>query len=112
MRPDAVATVAGQAVLVDELDRRENGLRASRLASALPQPGTSEGRQLRRWLTQLIVAERVVAVEAERKDLTDVAPTERELLPDNVARMELGSVAAAALADPVARGVFTRVTAD
>ena len=29
-------------------------------------PGTSEGRQLRRWLTQLLVTERVIAAEAAR----------------------------------------------
>src|SRR6202008_1742509 len=38
-------------------------------------------------------------------------PTEAELLPDATARLELGSVAAAALADPRARALFADVTA-
>ena len=54
------ATVGGVPVWVDEVDAREDRLRGSRLASSLPRRGTSEGRQLRRWLTQLLVTERVV----------------------------------------------------
>lgn len=112
MTPDVVATVAGLAVPVDELDTREARLRASRLATALPRPGTSEGRQLRRWLTQLMVTERVVAAEAEALGVTaEGAPAERELVPDTVARMELGSVAASVLHEPLTRAVFARVTA-
>jgi [acyl-carrier-protein] S-malonyltransferase len=94
------ATVGGVAVPVDEVDAREARLRAGPLATALPLPGTSEGRQLRRWLTQLIVTERVVAAEAAA------------LLPDTTARLEIGSIAAAALADPRARALFARVTAE
>jgi len=61
--------------------------------------GTSEGRQLRRWLTQLIVTERVVAAEVAARGLTARgAPAEAEVLPDLTARLEIGSVAAAALA--------------
>lgn len=101
------ARVAGSAVFVDEIDERERRLRASNLASALPRPGTSEGRQLRRWLTQLAVAERVVAAEVAG----DVAPAEGELLPDTAARLEIGSVAASLLASAHARAVFMRVTA-
>ena len=94
------ATVAGAPVLVAEVDEREGRLRATRLASALPRPGTSEGRQLRRWLTQLLVTERVVAAEVAARDLTaDGAPTEEDLMPDTVARMEIGSVAASVLRD-------------
>lgn len=106
------ATVEGVAVRIDEVDAREASLRGSRVASSLPRPGTSEGRQLRRWLTQLLVAERVVAAEAAARALTaDGAPAETELLPDTVARMEIGSVAASVLADPLARTVFADVTA-
>jgi [acyl-carrier-protein] S-malonyltransferase len=106
------ATVAGQPVPVAEVDSREEGLRASPHASALPRPGTSEGRQLRRWLTQLLVTERVIACEARSLGVTaDSAPAEFEVLPDLTARMEIGSVAAAVLAAPLARAVFARVTA-
>ena len=105
------ATVDGVPVLVQEVDAREARLRASRSASSLPRPGTSEGRQLRRWLTQLLVTERVVAVEAAARRLrADGAPSEDELLPDMTVRLEIGSVAASVLGDPLARALFVDVT--
>jgi [acyl-carrier-protein] S-malonyltransferase len=107
-----VATVAGIPVAVDEVDAAEARLRDGPRAAALPASGTSEGRQLRRWLAQLIVTLRVVAAEAAARGLTARdAPTEAELLPDVTARLEIGSVAAAALADPRARALFADVTA-
>ncbi|BBY07171.1 DUF7158 domain-containing protein [Mycobacterium noviomagense] len=106
------ATVGGVPVSVDEVDARESALRDGPLAGALPARGTSEGRQLRRWLTQLIVTERVVAAEADALGLTAAhAPTEAEVLPDMSARLEIGSIAAAALRDPTARALFVYVTA-
>lgn len=107
-----VATVGGIGVPVDEVDEREARLRDGALSAALPAAGTSEGRQLRRWLTQLIVTERVIAAEAASLGVTvGDAPSEAELLPDATARLEIGSIAAAALDDPCARAVFERVTA-
>ncbi|MCV7169479.1 malonyl CoA-ACP transacylase [Mycobacterium manitobense] len=107
------ATVGGSPVRAEEIDEREAALRARTPASALPRPGTSEGRQLRRWLTQLLVTERVVAAEAQTRGLTaGGAPGEPEVLPDNAARLDIGSVAAAVLADALARAVFADVTAD
>jgi len=104
------AMVGGVPVRVDEVDAREDRLRRSRLASSLPRRGTSEGRQLRRWLTQLLVTERVV--EAATCGLTaDGAPSEDELLPDTTTRLEIGSIAASVLADPLARALFVSVTA-
>ncbi len=109
---DIAATVGGAAVLVDEVDAREAQLRGSRLASALPRPGTSEGRQLRRWLTQLLVTERVIAAEAASRGVTAArAPTEEQVLPDALTRLEIGSIAGAVLADPLARALFVSVTA-
>ena len=106
------ATVNGMPVSVDEVDAREAQLRDSRLASSLPRSGTSEGRQLRRWLTQLLVTERVVAAEASSRGLSaDGAPSQDELLPDMAVRLEIGSVAASVLADPLARALFASVTA-
>lgn len=107
------ATVAGQPLSVIEVDAREQALRSSAQASALPRPGTSEGRQLRRWLTQVLVTEKVVALEADVLGVSaEGAPAESEVLPDLTARLEIGSIAAGALADPVARAVYARVTAD
>ncbi len=105
----AVAAHIGQEVVtVADVDAREREIRSGDRDHALPRPGTSEARQLRRWVTQVLIAERVVAA-AERGD--GPAPALEELLPDAVARMELGSVAAATLADPHGRGVFAAVTA-
>jgi [acyl-carrier-protein] S-malonyltransferase len=107
-----IATVAGAPVPVDEVDAAEARLRNGPRGAALPASGTSEGRQLRRWLTQLIVTERVVAAEAAARGLTATdVPTEADLLPDVTARLEIGSVAAAALADWRARALFADVTA-
>ncbi|MEB4208127.1 DUF7158 domain-containing protein [Mycobacterium sp. 94-17] len=107
-----IATVAGVPVWPGIVDAAEARLRSSRAAAALPAGGTSEGRQLRRWLTQLIVTERVVAAEAAARGLSGrTAPSEAALLPDVTARLEIGSVAAAALADPLARALFADVTA-
>jgi [acyl-carrier-protein] S-malonyltransferase len=107
------AIVGGVPVLVEEVDAREERLRGSTVASSLPRPGTSEGRQLRRWLTQVLVTERVVQAEARALGLTaDGAPSEDQLLPDMAVRLEIGSVAAAVLADPRGRAVFEHVTAN
>lgn len=110
---DVAATVAGQPVTVAEVDAREVALRDSPQTAALPRPGTSEGRQLRRWLTQLLVTERVIAGEAERLGVTVTAatPDEQTVLPDLTARLEIGSVAANILAGPLARAVYAAVTA-
>lgn len=106
------ATVDGAPVPVADVDARERALRASPQTAALPRADTSEGRQLRRWLTQLLVTERVISREAEALGVTAAAaPAEAEVLPDLTARMEIGSIAAAVLADPLARAVFARVTA-
>jgi [acyl-carrier-protein] S-malonyltransferase len=106
------AMVGASPVTVAEVDAREQQLRSGPLMAALPMPDTSEGRQLRRWLTQLIVTERVVAAQAAALGVTaEDAPAEDELLPDVTARLEIGSIAASALADPLARAVFRSVTA-
>jgi [acyl-carrier-protein] S-malonyltransferase len=106
-----VATVGDEVVHVGEVDASEERLRSTRLASALPRPGTSEGRQLRRWLVQVLVTARVVSAEAAAVGLTaDGAPTEGALLPDVAARLEIGSVTASALEDGLARALFVHVT--
>lgn len=108
------ATVAGQPVSVTDVDKREAALRNSPHAAALPRPDTSEGRQLRRWLTQLMVTERVIAHEAAALGVTVTPepPGEEAILPDLVARLEIGSIATSALADPLARALYATVTAD
>ena len=108
-----VATVAGFDVPVADVDAREAALRDAMPTAALPRAGTSEGRQLRRWLTQLLTTERVIAAEAADAGVVgDGAPAVTDVLPDEAARLEIGSVAAAALDDPLARAMYTHVTAD
>jgi [acyl-carrier-protein] S-malonyltransferase len=102
------ARVAGADVTVAEVDERERQLRQGDSADTLPRPGTSEGRQLRRWLTQLLVAERVVALE-NADGL--VIPPLAEVLPDMTARLEIGSIAAAVLGTEAGRAAYAVVTA-
>lgn len=106
------ATVAGMPVRVADVDEREARLRGSAQAAALPRPGTSEGRQLRRWLTQLLVSERIVAHQTEALGVRVAAaiPAEDEVLPDVTARVEIGGVAAAVLGSPIGRALFAHVT--
>ena len=106
------ATVAGAPVPTAEVDAREAALRDSAQAAALPRPHTSEGRQLRRWLTQVLVTERVVAREAQALGIvvTAATPDEDAVLPDLTSRLEIGSIAAGALADPLARALYAHVT--
>jgi [acyl-carrier-protein] S-malonyltransferase len=108
------ATVAGTPVEIGEVDAREAVLRSSAQAAALPRPHTSEGRQLRRWLTQVLVTERVVAREAEALGVvvTAATPDTDTVLPDLTSRLEIGSIAAGALADPLARALYAHVTSD
>jgi [acyl-carrier-protein] S-malonyltransferase len=106
------ATVGSETISVADVDAREHAIRAGSSAHALPRPGTGEARQLRRWLTQVLVAERVVAAEAAAcRGRRGPAPSEDDVLPDTVARMEIGSVAAATLGTVHGRVVFATVTA-
>jgi [acyl-carrier-protein] S-malonyltransferase len=109
-----VATVGGTPVDESEVDLRERELRAGPVRNTLPRPHTSEGRQLRRWLVQVLVAERLVAEEAAARRLSGAdAPDLAAIAPDRAAMLGLGSVAADLLTrDPVARAVFRAVTAE
>jgi [acyl-carrier-protein] S-malonyltransferase len=106
----AVAWVSGTPVDSSDVDGREMELRSGPVAPTLPRERTGEGRQLRRWLVQVLVAERLVAEEA--RGLPEGPPL-AAIAPDRAAMLGLGSVAADLLArDPSARAVFAAVTAD
>ncbi|MFL6123128.1 peptidylprolyl isomerase [Actinophytocola sp.] len=108
----AVAWVSGMPLLVSEVDGREAFLRGGPVAAVLPRERTGEGRQLRRWLVQVLAAERLVAAEARMRGLSAGRPLS-EIAPDRAAMLGLGSVAADLLTrDPLARAVFLAVTAD
>ena len=105
------ATVGSEVITVADVDARERIIRTGAREPALPRPGTSEARQLRRWLTQVLVAEKVVsATLLDERGVT--VPAEDEILPDTVARMEVGSVAAATLGEHRGRAVYAVVTDD
>lgn len=104
-----VAWVAGTPLDVSEVDTREAAVRSGPAQAALPAIDSSEGRQLRRWLVQLMAAECLVAAEHPAND----APPLEELAENTAALLELGSVAATLLAqNPLARAVFRAVTDD
>jgi [acyl-carrier-protein] S-malonyltransferase len=55
----AAAWVDGSAIAAAEVDERLIGLRSRDQAGALPAADSREGRQLRRWVAQVAVVERV-----------------------------------------------------
>ncbi|MGI5158241.1 peptidylprolyl isomerase [Microbispora sp. CA-102843] len=67
--PRAAATVGDLVITVAEVDRRLRLMRSGPLAARLPRPETAEGRNLRRWLVQVMVAETLAEQEAARLGL-------------------------------------------
>ncbi len=59
------ATVGDEVISVAEVDERMRVLYDGPLAARLPHPASPEGRNLRRWLVQLMTMERVVAQECD-----------------------------------------------
>ncbi|WP_224276533.1 hypothetical protein [Streptomyces sp. LS1784] len=92
------------------LDHRLTALRNGPRATALPQPGSSEDRQLTRWVAQVLLTEALCeAVTAERN--LSVGPSTPAHL-DQQAAVELGSITAAAYEGSAAvRAVHDDVTA-
>ncbi|WP_030453552.1 DUF7158 domain-containing protein [Herbidospora cretacea] len=98
------ATVGGEVVSVAEVDARLAVLYAGPLAARLPHPASPEGRNLRRWLVQLMTMERLVAQECDAGG--QAVPVE---LP---VALRTGGVVAAVLATPAGRTLFERVRAE
>jgi [acyl-carrier-protein] S-malonyltransferase len=105
------AWVGDRPIPVRLVDDRLAALRSGPLAARLPPPATAEGRNLRRWLVQLITTEAVVEHEAAQRGVTAAGH-------DGVARpvsaadaLRLGGVTAAVLAArPLARALQREVT--
>ncbi|MFI7033248.1 peptidylprolyl isomerase [Microbispora rosea] len=71
----AIAAVVGERVVtVAEVDRRLRLMRGGPLAARLPHPDSAEGRNLRRWLVQVMVAEALAEQEAARLGLASEHP--------------------------------------
>jgi [acyl-carrier-protein] S-malonyltransferase len=101
----------GRAIPRVQLEERLSRLRSGVRAALLPVPGSSEDRQLARWVTQVILTEELCAAEARRLGL-DTATEGTSRGKADVAAVELGSILAAAWANSAAvRAVSTHVTA-
>lgn len=106
---DGIAAVAGERVLtVAEVDRRLRLLRSGPLAARLPGADTPGGRNLRRWLVQVMVAESLAVQEAARLGLP-YGPAGGGLTL--AAALRTGGVAAAVLALSPAAGAVCRALA-
>jgi len=98
-----VAWVDGTPIGADAVDAE---LSARYRGPGFPAPDTAEGRQLRRWVIQVLVVRALLTQEAAVHGLTASGPA------TGLDRAALGSVAAAALAgSPVGAPVFAAVTA-
>ncbi|MGW2375912.1 DUF7158 domain-containing protein [Kitasatospora sp. NPDC001683] len=101
----------GQPLPRTGLDQRLAALRNGPRSTALPRPGSSEDRQLIRWVAQVLLTEALCeAVAAERGlPVAESAPARL----DQQAAVELGSITAAAYEGSAAvRVVYDSVTAD
>ncbi|MFI6320668.1 hypothetical protein ACIBG8_24240 [Nonomuraea sp. NPDC050556] len=105
---DVIGYVGGQPVPRAPLDARIRELREGPLNAALPVEGSSEDRQLARWLTQVILTEVLCEDEGRARGLV---PLEGPPL-DRLAAVELGSINASAYnGSPWVRALFEAVTA-
>ncbi|HEX8008507.1 MAG TPA: peptidylprolyl isomerase [Trebonia sp.] len=103
---NAAAMVRDQEITVDEVNLRLAELRTGPLAGRLPHPDAPEGRNLRRWLVQVMAAE--LLVQQETPALEDGGRTAGLSLE---LAMRTGGVVAAVLATPAGRALFDQVTA-
>lgn len=100
----ALAYLDGVPIPLSLLDARVAQLRSGPRASALPVPGSAEDRQLRRWVAQVIITERLCETSF---------PGEASLARlDPVAAVELGSINAAAFEGSAGvRAAFAHIAA-
>jgi [acyl-carrier-protein] S-malonyltransferase len=106
----AAAWLGDVPILTTEVDAQLDRLRAGPRAALLPVAHCSEGRQLRRWATQVVVTRRLLEVEASTHGHGDAPPVEA-IMPDRQAALELGGIVANVLAHSgLARRVFVGVT--
>ncbi|OPG04522.1 peptidylprolyl isomerase [Microbispora sp. GKU 823] len=112
--PRAAATVGDRVITVAEVDRRLRLMRSGPLAARLPRPETAEGRNLRRWLVQVMVAESLAEQEAARLGLPagHSAPPRPQVALTPAVALRTGGVAAAVLVtSPAARAVCRALAA-
>ncbi|ADB31654.1 hypothetical protein Kfla_2586 [Kribbella flavida DSM 17836] len=106
-----MAYLNGQPVPRTLLDERLAAVRAGDAACVLPKPDSREGRQLTRWVAQVVITEQVCLDELRRR--ADAGPQAPARPLDVSAAIAVGSITAAALAGSEAvRRVATLVSAD
>lgn len=111
MTAGALGLLDGRPLPRTELDRRLAALRSGPRSAALPRPGSSEDRQLARWVAQVVLTEELCAAVCTERGLPLAADTPARL--DQQAAVELGSITAAAYEGSAAvRAVYESVTAD
>jgi [acyl-carrier-protein] S-malonyltransferase len=106
----AAAWIGDVPVPSAEVDAQLDRLRAGPHAGLLPVADSAEGRQLRRWATQVVVTRQLLEAEAAARDLAP-APVVEPIVTDRAAALELGGIVANVLAhSPAAQLVFVEVT--
>jgi len=102
-----------RAVTVAEIEERVAALRRGPYAARLPHPDTAEGRNLRRWVVQVVTSEMVIAEEAARLGVTLTPPDESPGEVTLRTALGVGGVTATLLAGlPVARALHRHLTAE
>ncbi|MDX6294832.1 MAG: [acyl-carrier-protein] S-malonyltransferase [Kribbellaceae bacterium] len=98
-----MAYLNGEPVPRALLDERLAALRAGDAACVLPRPDSREGRQLTRWVAQVVLTERLCVDELSRRG--DAVPVGAAKSLDVSTAVAVGSITAAALAgsEPVRR---------
>lgn len=104
------AWVDGQPLDAADVDARLTRLRAADRAGVLPVDGTREGRQLRRWVAQVLVVERLCAAEVAARG-AGCSGENPPGPPSDTDAVALGSIVAAAwAAHPAVRQTLLAVT--
>jgi len=97
------AWVAGEPVTVAEVDTRLAALRSTQFGPRLPPADSAEGRNARRWVTQIVCAERIVRTALAERGIATGGHSRRLQIDKALA---LGGVAAVVLATFPELGVW------
>jgi [acyl-carrier-protein] S-malonyltransferase len=95
---EVAAWVGERAIGVALIEERLAVLRAGPHAGRLPQPGTAEWRNLRRWLVQAITTEAVIEHEAAVRGIAAAAPDRSPRSLTLLDALRVGGVTAAIVA--------------
>ncbi|MEP6648332.1 MAG: hypothetical protein ABJA74_00250 [Lapillicoccus sp.] len=103
------AWVDGDPIDVADVEARLGRLRSRYRASALPADGTREGRQLRRWVAQVAVVERLCERELRMRGTDPEPRLAGEYVPTRANAAALGSIVAAAWANSPAVALVAEI---